>query len=365
MERQRWLAVLWLAVGTLSCAVLGAWHRAGARGSEPAPVPPSGGPDAFGYTYDVCVPFSWVEATGGAQVPRGVNVYRGPFPIGFRLRFYGAECSQFWVSSNGVVLFDDRGSGYEQRYTNMGIPSADMPNNMAAPFWDDLRCNLSGQVRYQVFGQEPDRILVVEWREVGVAAACAPPITFEALLFEGSNEIRFQYLHMTANPWGNGRGATVGIENANGRVGLQYSFCQPAVWDGLAISFRYPGAATPAATRSATPMATASPTATGGPTSTATGTPTSTATGTLTRTATPTSTCTAVPSATGTPTPTPVATPTATCAVTPTPTDMPMPTDLPTATPTLLATATEPPPRYAVFLPAMAAHGESGRQGPD
>ncbi len=40
-----------------------------------AAPPLTGGPDAFGYTYDASAPFEWQDTSGGAVVPSGYQIW--------------------------------------------------------------------------------------------------------------------------------------------------------------------------------------------------------------------------------------------------------------------------------------------------
>jgi hypothetical protein len=208
----------------------------------PTGVPDHGGPDAFGYTYDATVAFDWVDATGGVVVPGGDDFCRGPYPIGFTFNYYGVDYTQFFMETNGWALFGPTcPAGWD--YRNVGIPNQATPNNIAAAFWDDLK-SLSGTtvLRYKTLGAAPNRYLVLEWNKMGHYSDLAHPITFEAIFYEGSNNIKYLYKTMSVMVRGDGRSATVGIENATGKIGLQYSYNQPAIHDNLAILFRYPSA---------------------------------------------------------------------------------------------------------------------------
>lgn len=55
----------------------------------------------------------------------------GPLPIGFDFDFFGNTYSEFYVTTNGLVMF---GSGSNQ-YTNSTIPTAGGADNYIAPFW--------------------------------------------------------------------------------------------------------------------------------------------------------------------------------------------------------------------------------------
>ena len=61
----------------------------------------------------------------------------GPFNIGFTFKFYGNDYTQFYINSNGQVLF---GAGSPFGMTAVDIPNSALPNNYIAPFWDELSC---------------------------------------------------------------------------------------------------------------------------------------------------------------------------------------------------------------------------------
>jgi C1A family cysteine protease len=199
----------------------------------------SGGPDDFGYVYDSRAPFSWLDTSGGAVVPGGDDFCRGPYPIGFTFNFYGKDYTTFSVSTNGFLLLGDNCQG-GWTYTNAAIPNSAFPNGIVAPFWDDLKPISGAVLRYETFGSAPNRYLVVEWNAVGLYLDFNHPVTFQAILYEGTNDIKFQYLTMAHNEYGDGSSASVGIEDDRGRIGLGYSYDRPSIRDGHAVYFLYP-----------------------------------------------------------------------------------------------------------------------------
>ena len=80
-------------------------------------------------------------------------------------------------------------------------------------------------------------MLIVEWynrphfNDIGSS-------TFEAILYEATNEIKFQYAgrRLRRPAYNNGASATVGI-NKNATTALQVSFNQPVIQNGQAILF--------------------------------------------------------------------------------------------------------------------------------
>jgi len=165
------------------------------------------------------VEYDWVDATiSGTRVPGGGDDRSlGPFEIGFPFKFYDAEYTQFYLNTNGQVLF---GAG-SAVYSNVGIPNPRAPNGFIAPFWDDLVSD-PGTMYYELLGSAPHRQLVIEWTDVRHFGG-GGPLTFEVILYEGSDEILIQY-HTLNGSYADGESATVGIENGEGTEGIQYQY---------------------------------------------------------------------------------------------------------------------------------------------
>ncbi|MGD2165247.1 MAG: hypothetical protein PVH50_06940 [Anaerolineae bacterium] len=195
----------------------------------------SGGPDAFGYTWDDAAAFEWADTSGGTSITLRDDEWSGPFPIGFTFNFYGQDYAQFYIDSNGYIGFD--GGQTQSYYANTRLPSAGRPNGLIAPFWDDFDPSAGGVVRYEVFGSTPSRYLVVEWNAVpfyGLSDAQ----TFQVILHEGSNHIEFQYPDTRQGDYGDRSYGTVGIENEDGSIGLEYPYLIP-ITQTRAISITY------------------------------------------------------------------------------------------------------------------------------
>ena len=114
----------------------------------------------------------------------------GPLPIGFNFDFFGNTYSNFYVTSNGLVMF---GSGTTQ-YTNTNIPYSRPwePDNYIAPFWDDLIIHSTGDIMYQTIGTAPNRKLVVQFSNMSFWASDVLLGTIQVILYEGSNNIQMQ-----------------------------------------------------------------------------------------------------------------------------------------------------------------------------
>ena len=134
----------------------------------------TGGPDDFGYRYrDSDEPdgptYNWIEISGSGTLAADVrddDEYEN-VPIGFDFEFYGDTHSDVYVTSNGILTFDlDNATAYEN---DVGIPYSDEgndPNDMIAPFWDDLDPVAGGDVSYETQGSAPNRQFIVQWHDI-------------------------------------------------------------------------------------------------------------------------------------------------------------------------------------------------------
>jgi len=221
--------------------------REGAASFQPTLGPTGGGPDPFGYMYrDSTEPdgpfFDWIDATDGTPLNLGdddeANVV-----LPFAFDFYGTSSTDIRVGNNGGLLFGVT-SG------NLGTVNEDLAtttsSNLIVPFWDDIDSE-TGNVYYKTVGAAPHRVFVVEWhdRPHYKSGGGVGSVTFELLLYEGTNNIKFQYQDVVFgdpdNPdWDYGGSATAGIRET-GTNYLQYSHNMPVLSDGLATCYTYPG----------------------------------------------------------------------------------------------------------------------------
>lgn len=192
----------------------------------------TGGPDDFGYTWSDTAPFEWKDTAGGTPISLRDDDWVGPFSVGFGFTFYGQTYTQFYVDSNGYIGFDS--TQVESVYANAPMGRAGRPNNLIAPFWDDLDPSQGGQVRYLTSGSTPNRFLVVEWNSVPLWGTSNYQ-TFQVVLYENGN-VRFQYPNTRQGTGGDLRYATAGIENADGSIGLEYPQLIP-VGENRAVQF--------------------------------------------------------------------------------------------------------------------------------
>jgi hypothetical protein len=371
---------LWLAgAGLILAALIGVF--AGASRADISP------PNSSGYVWtDTNAPapqttFEWIDATDGTALSGlACDDCAATVTLPFNFNFFGADYSTAAISSNGFLSFnsaDPMGCNINFNWgpddLGNGIPHGDASclddgwgaNPLIASWFDDFNPTACGSVFYEVLGSAPNRTFVVEFVDVChidcSSCTAREGITFETILFEGSNDIKIQYMDAffgTGDPLleaaNNGASATTGLSK-DGTTGLQYSWNTATITDGLAVLYTTAEPTTGTPEPSPTDTSEASPTATStetpsptdtpepSPPDTPEPTPTDTPEPSPTDTPEPSPTETPEPSSTETPEPTPTDTPTSTPEPSPTDTPEPTPTATPTETPSPTATPTETP----------------------
>jgi hypothetical protein len=155
--------------------------------------------------------------------------------IGFDFDFYGVRSNIVRVGNNGGILFGV--SAGELGYNNLVLPNSTL-GPAILPFWDDFDSE-SGGVFAQTLGDAPNRRLIVEWKDRVHydGAQNTDPATFEAILYEGSNTIAFQYadVDLDGTELDDGLSATIGLNQ--GTRADQFSQDTASVSAGTAIVF--------------------------------------------------------------------------------------------------------------------------------
>ncbi len=197
--------------------------------------------DGYGYTFDDAIIPAWLDLTSTGtelEFDGRDDEYAGPVDIGFDFPFYENTYSELFANTNGLVMF---GKGSYQ-FVNQPIPRDTDPNNIIAPFWDDLilLVDNQGQKTSKIFYQSGDgpggRYLAIEWFQVARLGS-QDLLTFEIILYEnGSILFQYQALNGVIDQ------ATVGIEDEHGVDGLLYLYNSPDLSTSKAIRFTRPPA---------------------------------------------------------------------------------------------------------------------------
>ncbi len=198
----------------------------------------AGGPDDQGYAWidskeNGGPVFSWtdISETGTEIVPDSDDGSEEiELPFGFK--FYGEPKTSVTVASNGFLTFGTS-LGSFGGYSNKQIPTSGAPDDIIAPFWDDLRPSARrGQIFYQASAEK----FVVQYHEVGTYSSPTGTITFQVVLYP-NGYIEYLYNDVSLS---NTETATVGTENVDGTIGLQVAFNTAFVEDNMAVLI-FPG----------------------------------------------------------------------------------------------------------------------------
>ncbi|WP_406079339.1 carboxypeptidase regulatory-like domain-containing protein [Micromonospora sp. NBC_00858] len=155
-----------------------------------------------------------------------------PFPV----PFYGRNQTTMWVATNGFLTFDRA----TDNSINREVPNPSTPNAAVFGFWDDLIVDAQAEVRTASYGAAPDRRFVVEWRNVTFYEDGTQRVTFAIELSE-TGAVTVHYRDLTTGAVARGAGASVGVENQAGTIGLEYSRDVAALRPNSAITFRAAG----------------------------------------------------------------------------------------------------------------------------
>lgn len=204
--------------------------------------PISVGPDPMGYVAldsrtSRDVRYEWVDASDGTMLDLQDDTSI-VLDLPFKFEFYGVEFENLLISNNGAGILGI-GGGYVSFYN---LPMMVSPGYLIAPFWDDLDADY-GWVAYKTVGLAPQRRFVVEWFNRPHYYFGDSGITVEMILYEGSNNLKFQYRDVIFNDAQGdfGGSATVGI-HGQGQNYLEYSYNSPKLANGMALCFQAPGA---------------------------------------------------------------------------------------------------------------------------
>ena len=186
--------------------------------------------DDFGHACE-SIPYDWVDATQPTTVYGDDTTGRLPLPFPFD--YYGTEYDELYIATNGYVAFTDVFLGYSDSY-NTTIPSGFEPNAAIYALWEDLWVVDSAHVDYEALTVDGEQVLVVEYAAVPQLGSDAG-VDFEIKLWEnGTIDLLYGSTIVNAS---NGSRATIGIEDAEGRQGLMYSYRTPVLEPETALRY--------------------------------------------------------------------------------------------------------------------------------
>src|SRR6185369_3568316 len=117
-----------------------------------------------------------------------------------------------------------------------------IPPSLIAPFWDDLIFKTGSQVTTRTIGNAPNRQFVIEWSNMSILDETGSDqnanLTFEVILFEGSNDIQFLYKSLSG-PRSDGSSATIGLQNLQRNSAALSGFNQAIVSPGFFKTYHF------------------------------------------------------------------------------------------------------------------------------
>lgn len=177
--------------------------------------------DGFGYKMNPLTPPSTLPAILGTDpLVRTTNLtgddQTESMDLGFSFLYYDKAYTSVSACTNGLIQF----GGSTTDYTSDPIPNAGSPNNIIAAFWTDLRSG-TGRILYTTRGTAPNRYFVIQYKDVELYQDANMKVSFQILLYEGSNTIEIQYQRIDSFA-ADSRTIAIGIENSSGVDGIQY-----------------------------------------------------------------------------------------------------------------------------------------------
>lgn len=206
----------------------------------------SGGPDAYGYTWqDNFEPngpvFNWIDITANGVQVLGLaddNVV-GPYVMETNFEYYWYNRKFIWVGSNGYVAFNN--GNIASPFP--AIPVAGGTNDYITGIMADLNFSGVGNPAQCWFLDDPD-YTIISYINVPFWTAVAPSYTgsntFQIILDKSDSTITVQVLQQSGLTQNND--ITIGIESVAGSIGLQHS---KNVYPGGNYAIRYTRPTTP------------------------------------------------------------------------------------------------------------------------
>jgi Fungalysin metallopeptidase (M36)/Fungalysin/Thermolysin Propeptide Motif/Viral BACON domain len=197
---------------------------------------------------------NWIDNTGHTalnffddygerNLDDGVSVLQ---TIPFSFAFYDENTTGIYVNSNGFIGFSNPKYTIFYSYRNVDLPTAvnkeyfySEPTNMAAVMWQNLRLRDASKVTIGTTGTTPNRKTVVTWTAVPLFFVAESPFTFQVVLEENTGDIVMNYkdVQEADKVYGQGRKATVGIEEVSGQFADKFSFMAAKLQNNLGIRF--------------------------------------------------------------------------------------------------------------------------------
>ncbi len=144
-------------------------------------------------------------------------------------------CANGWCEFGTGVAGTERGVSTTNQLGQVGanengrMASTSRPTKALGPWWEDLNPEGGGTVSYKVLGQEPNRVLIIQWKNMRAYwdPQTTTRVNFQVRLYETSNLIEYRYGDVARGTFiGSDLGAAIGFKD---HFGGDYHFYDIAV----------------------------------------------------------------------------------------------------------------------------------------
>lgn len=196
------------------------------------------------------VTYDWIDITNGEEALLLEDDDYKEIPISFDFKFYDQIYNKVKVSSNGYLTFAEQTIPYFNPISPTPISSThrDAPPISIFSYWMNLCPDLGGGIFYKTddLSNPKCKRLIVEWRDIP-GDSTGGVITFQAVLFECTNQILLQYKDVIFSSQNDGyslgSGATIGITNGRkttssiNRISTQFLYKDQSLSEQAALMF--------------------------------------------------------------------------------------------------------------------------------
>lgn len=158
---------------------------------------------------EVKPPLQYINQSGGTNLNLADDGMENDIKIGFDFEFYGNIFNTVNISNNGFITFTGYNSACCQ---GEPLPSFYMDNSIIA-LWTDLISTNNMNPYYKSYAVDGNRVFTVGWYNTLEFYNPSYTNTFEITLYEGSNNILFNYENLNVY----GHSLTAGIQGTNGQ----------------------------------------------------------------------------------------------------------------------------------------------------
>jgi len=188
----------------------------------------TGGPDAYGYTWNDGETYVWNDISSGTLLSLGDEGVSTAINLGFTFVFYGKAYTSVQVAANGHITFNGTTSYTITCDWSGGI-------SQFAGLWTDLNSTSIGAIYYKITGSAPNRKFTAQWTGVPEYNDDTDVGTFQVVLEETTNDIVIY-----SNEAYQALAASGGVGIKDDSTFLQYACSGAPIAASKAVRFAHP-----------------------------------------------------------------------------------------------------------------------------